>query len=422
MKIFLYNCLILILLPAMVVRIVFKSFKDKDYRLNFSQRFGIYNNIRTLENPIWFHAVSLGEVISSKKIISKICKNNEVILTVSTPTGLREAKKIYGDKLVVIYSPWDFLIFINNFYKKFNPIALVIFETEIWPSMIYFSSKKNIPIVLSNARLSESSFQRYRRLKFFILDTFNKFSLILAQSNEHVHRFESMGVAKNKIKQVGSVKFDSDSKDNLIDSSIQRSDNLILAASTHIGEDEMLAETFIKLKENFKNLRLVIVPRHPERSGSVLKICEENGIKSKVSSIFSSEENTSDVVIINSIGILNNLYRNATISFVGGSLLKKYGGHNIVEPAINKCPFIVGPFMKNFEEIINLFETQHACIQLSHSNELYYKIKELLNDQELRNNMANNALKVVESNRGSSDIQFNHINNLLNHEISNCNN
>ena len=152
MKIFLYNCLILILLPAMVVRIVFKSFKDKDYRLNFSQRFGIYNNIRTLENPIWFHAVSLGEVISSKKIISKICKNNEVILTVSTPTGLREAKKIYGDKLVVIYSPWDFLIFINNFYKKFNPIALVIFETEIWPSMIYFSSKKNIPIVRSNAR------------------------------------------------------------------------------------------------------------------------------------------------------------------------------------------------------------------------------------------------------------------------------
>ena len=109
-----------------------------------------------------------------------------------------------------------------------------------------------------------------------------------------------------------------------IDSSIQRSDNLILAASTHIGEDEMIAEAFIKLKENFRNLRLVIVPRHPERSGSVLKICEDNGIKSRVSSIFSSEENTSDVVIINSIGILKNLYRNATISFVGGSLLKKY--------------------------------------------------------------------------------------------------
>ena len=422
MKIFLYNCFVLILLPAMVARIVFKSFKDKDYRLNFSQRFGIYNNIRSLDNPIWFHAVSLGEVISSKKIVSKILEHNEVILSVSTPTGLREAKKIYGDKLVVIYSPWDFLLFIDSFYKKFNPIALIIFETEIWPSMIHISSKKKIPIVLSNARLSESSFYRYRRLKFFILHTFKKFSLILAQSNQHVHRFESMGVNKNKIKKVGSVKFDSDSKDSNPDELIRRSDNLILAASTHIGEDEIIAETFVKLKENFKNLRLVLVPRHPERSDSVLKIFEENGIKSEVCSRFLPEDNTNDVVIINSIGILNNLYRNATISFVGGSLLKKYGGHNIVEPATNKCPFIVGPFMKNFEEIINLFETQHACIQLSHSNELYYKIKELLNDQELRNNMANNALKVVESNRGSSDIQFNHINNLLNHEISNRNN
>jgi len=406
----------------MVARIVFKSFKDKDYRLNFSQRFGIYNNIRSLDNPIWFHAVSLGEVISSKKIVSKILEHNEVILSVSTPTGLREAKKIYGDKLVVIYSPWDFLLFINSFYKKFNPIALIIFETEIWPSMIHISSKKNIPIVLSNARLSESSFYRYRRLKFFILHTFKKFSLILAQSNQHVHRFESMGVNKNKIKKVGSVKFDSDSKDSKPDELIRRSDNLILAASTHIGEDEIIAETFVKLKENFKNLRLVLVPRHPERSDSVLKIFEENGIKSEVCSRFLPEDNINDVVIINSIGILNNLYRNATISFVGGSLLKKYGGHNIVEPATNKCPFIVGPFMKNFEEVINLFKTQDACIQLSHSNEFYYKIKELLNNQELRNNMANNALKVIESNSGSSDIQFKHINNLLNHEISNRNN
>ena len=422
MKIFLYNCFVLILLPAMVARIVFKSFKDKDYRLNFSQRFGIYNNIRSLDNPIWFHAVSLGEVISSKKIVSKILEHNEVILSVSTPTGLREAKKIYGDKLVVIYSPWDFLLFINSFYKKFNPIALVIFETEIWPSMIHISSKKNIPIVLSNARLSESSFYRYRRLKFFILHTFKKFSLILAQSNQHVHRFESMGVNKNKIKKVGSVKFDSDSKDSKPDELIRRSDNLILAASTHIGEDEIIAETFVKLKENFKNLRLVLVPRHPERSDSVLKIFEENGIKSEVCSRFLPEDNTNDVVIINSIGILNNLYRNATISFVGGSLLKKYGGHNIVEPATNKCPFIVGPFMKNFEEVINLFKTQDACIQLSNSNEFYDKIKELLNNQELRNNMANNALKVIESNSGSSDIQFEYINNLLNHETSNRNN
>ena len=402
-----------------MVRIVFKSFKDKDYRLNFSQRFGIYNNIRSLDNPIWFHAVSLGEVISSKKIVSKILEHNEVILSVSTPTGLREAKKIYGDKLVVVYSPWDFLLFINSFYKKFNPIALIIFETEIWPSMIYQSSKNNIPIILSNARLSQTSYRSYMRFKFFVLDILNKFSLILAQSDQHLDRFRRMGVPINKIKKVGSVKFDIKIKRN---EPIKRFDNLVLAASTHIGEDEIIADTFMRLKKEFDNLKLIIVPRHPERSIKVQKIFKDKLINSEISSILPGEVFSKDVVIINSIGMLNDLYKMATISFIGGSLFKQYGGHNIVEPAINKCSFIVGPFMKNFEEVINIFKIEDACIQISDSELLYSKMKELLTNHDLRNNMTNNALKVIENNRGSSEIQFKYINNLINYEISNSNN
>jgi len=112
----------------------------------------------------------------------------------------------------------------------------------------------------------------------------------------------------------------------------------------------------------------------------------------------------------------------ATISFIGGSLFKQYGGHNIVEPAINKCSFIVGPFMKNFEEVINIFKIEDACIQISDSELLYSKMKELLTNHDLRNNMINNALKVIENNRGSSEIQIKYINNLINYEISNSNN
>ena len=419
MKIFLYNCFILILLPAMAVRIVFKSFKDNDYRKYFSHRLGIYKDIKSLNKPIWFHAVSLGEVISSKRIVSDLLKNNEVILTVSTPTGLREAKKIYGDNLTVVYSPWDLIFFVAKFFKKFNPVALIIFETEIWPSMIYVSSKNNIPIILSNARLSQTSFKSYLRFKFFILDTLNNFSLILAQSDKHLDRFRKMGIPSNKIKKVGSVKFDIKIKHN---ESIKRFDNLILAASTHVGEDEIIAETFTKLKKEFDNLKLVVVPRHPERSKRIQKIFKENSINSEISSTLPGEFLYNDVVIINSVGMLNELYRMATISFVGGSLFKKYGGHNVVEPAINKCSFIVGPFMKNFEEVINIFKKEEACIQLSDSKDLYNKMKELLTNHGMRNNMSVKALEVIENNRGSSEIQFKLINNLINYEINNSNN
>ena len=168
MKIFLYNCFVLILLPAMAFRIVFKSLKDNDYKKHFYHRLGIYKDIKSLHRPIWFHAVSLGEVISSKSIVNDLLKNNEVIMTVSTPTGLREAKKIYGDNLTVVYTPWDLIIFVKKFINKFNPVALIIFETEIWPSMIYQSSKNNIPIILSNARLSQTSYRSYMRFKFFV--------------------------------------------------------------------------------------------------------------------------------------------------------------------------------------------------------------------------------------------------------------
>ena len=419
MKIFLYNCFILILLPAMAVRIVFKSFKDNDYRKYFSHRLGIYKDIKSLNKPIWFHAVSLGEVISSKRIVSDLLKNNEVILTVSTPTGLSEAKKIYGDNLTVVYSPWDLIFFVAKFFKKFNPVALIIFETEIWPSMIYVSSKNNIPIILSNARLSQTSFKSYLRFKFFILDTLNNFSLILAQSDKHLDRFRKMGIPSNKIKKVGSVKFDIKIQQN---ESIKRFDNLILAASTHVGEDEIIAETFTKLKKEFDNLKLVVVPRHPERSKRIQKIFKENSINSEISSTLPGEFLYNDVVIINSVGMLNELYRMATISFVGGSLFKKYGGHNVVEPAINKCSFIVGPFMKNFEEVINIFKKEEACIQLSDSKDLYNKMKELLTNHGMRNNMSVKALEVIENNRGSSEIQFKLINNLINYEINNSNN
>ena len=152
MRLLFYNILILIFLPIAVGRILYKSIKDKDYRLNLSQRFGIYKINSSKKKVIWFHAVSLGEVIASEKIVNKLLEDADVILTVTTPTGLRHARKIYKDRLKICYAPWDSLAFMNRTIHSFKPSAIVIFETEIWPSMVHCSFKKDIPIKIDKKR------------------------------------------------------------------------------------------------------------------------------------------------------------------------------------------------------------------------------------------------------------------------------
>ena len=214
MMLFIYNLVLLILLPLMVTRIIIKGFKDRDYLSNFLNRFGLYREA-SRENLIWFHAVSLGEVIGSEQLVRKFVNDKNVILTVSTPTGLRHARKIYGNDVIVVYAPWDFFLFVNVFIKKFSPSCLILFETEIWPSMIYLTSKRKIPIALSNARLSESSLNRYLLFKSFSKFIIKKISLVLAQSEKHVERFVQIGAQNEKIKKVGSIKFDAEVQNNI---------------------------------------------------------------------------------------------------------------------------------------------------------------------------------------------------------------
>jgi len=413
MRLFFYNCIILILLPILITRLIFKNLQDKDYLKNFTNRLGFYK-IKSYQNTIWFHAVSLGEVISSQKIVKKLLKDNKVILSVSTPTGLREAKRIYGQNLLVVYAPWDFSIFVKSFLNKFRPKALILFETEIWPSMIHACWKNNIPVILSNARLSESSYKKYEFISVFINSTLNKLSLILVQSHEHASRFKALGINSDIIFKVGSTKFDLESDNEFETSDINLCNDFILAASTHKGEDELIISSYLKLKEEFKDLKLVLVPRHPERANTIKDILKRKNMDSEISSDIKFNLNKHDVVVINATGLLNILYKRAKVSFIGGSLFSKYGGHNIIEPAFNKSPFIVGPHMKNFEDVLSLFLKKDACIQLKSPVQLHDAFKKLLNNDELRTHMIDNAIRVVSENKGSSNQQYKYIKHLIN--------
>jgi len=164
MKLFLYNLFLILLIPFFSIRILFKSFYDKDYRFNFLQRFGLADDSLTFlssKKTIWFHAVSLGEVIGSQKTVKSLSYDANIILTVTTPTGMRKAQEFYKNTNIKIsFAPWDFYLFVLVFIKKINPDLIIIFETEIWPSMIGIASKNKIPVILSNGRISKNLIKR----------------------------------------------------------------------------------------------------------------------------------------------------------------------------------------------------------------------------------------------------------------------
>ena len=411
MKLFIYNLIVLLLLPFFLVRILFKSIQDKDYASSLHHRLGFYKQNK-IQNSIWFHAVSLGEVIASEKIIKKLLESNDIVLSVTTPTGLRQAKKIYKDKISIIYAPWDFWFFISGVFRSYKPKALIIFETEIWPSMISYSRNKNIPVILCNGRLSDNSLKNYMIFKNFFKKILNKFELIFAQTNNHKENFKSLIGSDEIIEICGSVKFDTDTKEELQNHVSNYS--FFLASSTHPGEDEIILNAFTKLKESFGDLKLIIVPRHPERANSIKSLFSNQNVKAKILSDTDQINGEDEIVIFNAIGHLNKLYSIANLAFVGGSMFKETGGHNIIEPAANMCPFIFGPYIYNFEDISQMFLSENACIQISNEDELYTAAKKILSSSEFSSQLVSNAISVVKSNKGSVDKQSSAIIQILN--------
>ena len=409
MRLLFYNLLILIFLPFMLARILIKSKYDTDYRLNLTQRLGRLSYDGP-EGVIWFHAVSLGEVISSEKLVRELLEHSKIFLTVSTPTGLRQAKKIYGAGVEIAYAPWDFNLFIKSYFNKIKPSALVIFETEIWPSMINTAYQNNIPVFLCNGRMSNNSFKRYTSIKNITSDTLKKIKRIFVQSKVQAARFIDLGADVNTTEVVGSVKFDSE---EIFINSMNNTNNekIVLFASTHPGEDEILIDAFINLNQEIPNTKLIIVPRHPERASSISSILNKKNISNSLSYNSSLNFNSESAIVIASIGLLSSIYSQASVAFVGGSLLGSSGGHNIIEPAAAGCPFVVGPYMYNFQDILEEFLNADACIQITEYKEIEQSLKTILTDKDQHEKI--NASALVTQNKGSSKLQANKILQLL---------
>ena len=410
MKLAIYNLLILLLIPIFQLRILLKSYSDEGYRAYLSQRYGrnLTKVNRQKKKIIWFHAVSLGEVIGSQNVIKLFLKTHDVVLTTTTPTGFRKAQAIYKDTLAINYAPWDLNIFINRFLDFHQPAALLIFETEIWPAMISQANKAHIPIFLVNGRLSAQSFNAYSKVSWLVSSILGMIDFVFVQTPKHQERFMQLGVEKEKIAVAGSVKFDAPGL-NPTNLDLPK---FVLGASTHEGEEEILLQAFKKIEVKYSR-KLFICPRHPDRAKEVLTLAMKMNLKTQLYSQLSQEDY--EVCVIDSIGLLPDFYKGADLAFVGGSLVPR-GGHNLIEPAVLGTPIIVGKHTFNFEEITANFINQDACLLVNNENELYEAMQSILEDENLRARLSKNADNVVSLNQGSTETQVSYILNKLGEE------
>jgi 3-deoxy-D-manno-octulosonic-acid transferase len=357
---------------------------------------------------IWFHAVSLGEVIGSQNIIKLLLKSHDVVLTTTTPTGFRKAQAIYKDTIAINFAPWDLNIFIHRFLDFHKPSALLIFETEIWPAMISLSNKKQIPIFLLNGRLSSKSFNAYSKVSWLVKEILQMIDFVFVQTPQHRERFIQLGVEKEKIAIAGSVKFDAPG----LNPKNLDLPNFVLGASTHEGEEEILLQAFKRIRTQYSH-KLFICPRHPDRATEIFTLATQMNYKTQLYSQLTLEDY--EVCIIDSIGLLPDFYKEADIAFVGGSLVPR-GGHNLIEPAVLGTPIIVGHHTFNFEEITANFINQGACLLAHNENELYEAMRSILEDENLRDRLSKNASEVVAVNQGSTETQVSYILNKLGEE------
>ena len=403
MKLVIYNLLILILIPLFSLRILLKSFTDPDYRSHFANRlgYGLKNFRQKNKKIIWFHAVSLGEVIGSEPLINKLAEHFEIVITTTTPTGLRKAKEIFPEEIVINYAPWDLALIVNRFLNFYKPDAILIFETEIWPSMIGCAFHKSIPLYLVNGRLSHKSFQAYAIASWLLKNTLKQITYSFVQTSKHKERFLELGIEENCIEVAGSVKFDICNTDtNPI-----KADPFILGASTHPGEEEILLKAYKRLQVK-EGIKLFLCPRHIDRAGEIVKQAATMGFKVKLYSDIDIEDY--DVRIIDSTGLLSSFYASSLMSFVGGSLVPR-GGHNLIEPAALGSPIIIGPHTFNFEDIVNQFLHDQACIQVSSEDELLTAMELFIEDLKSAEEFARRAKEVVERNKGSTEVQASYI-------------
>jgi 3-deoxy-D-manno-octulosonic-acid transferase len=366
---------------------------------------------------VWFHAVSVGEVIAVSPLIRRYASANpdhNIIITTTTPTGAEQADKL-SDIAQHRYMPLDFTFAINGFLKRIQPSQLIIVETELWPNTLRAVSRNSTPIAVINARLSERSCQRYAKVKPFFWLAAQYIDSFCCQFEEDAERFTRLGVDQSRVSVTGSVKFDIEVQPDSVTnganlrSVLSDSRPVWIAASTHEGEDEKVIAAHKTLLKTIPNALLLLVPRHPERFNQVEQLCIESGFAvERKSQNQAPISNATAVFLGDTMGEMMTYLAASDVCFMGGSLIgNKVGGHNVLEPAALGVPCITGPSYFNFTQIVEQMRSASAIEVIEDECTLSQKVAALLQNTETLKALASSAQQVVKQSQGAIDRTLN---------------
>lgn len=421
MPLFFYNLLLIALFPLILIRVAYRAIKNPGYRDRIAERFGFFHGDQSAR-VVWLHAVSVGEVIAAAPLIRSIMEaypDRQILVTTMTQTGYQQLRKLFSERVEHVYLPYDFRCAVKRFLDRFHPDIAIMMETEIWPNLYDACGKRDIPVVLVNARLSARSAKAYRRFPALTRYVLSTIADIAAQHRADAARFIELGMDPDNVSVTGSIKFDLNLPGDLqmqahhLRTSLGADRLVWIAASTHAGEDEIILDVHQKLLKSIPQALLILVPRHPERFDSVAQLCHARSLKVARRQFAEVCEPMTQVYLGDTMGELLLMYASADIAFVGGSLVA-VGGHNPLEPAALGLPILCGPHVFNFEQITQRLISEHACIQVRNEHQLANEIQRLFEDKSSRQSMGEKAARFVNANKGALE----KINALIRHHLS----
>jgi 3-deoxy-D-manno-octulosonic-acid transferase len=397
-----------------------KMWRRGGWRRGFRQRFGHYDNkikqAVTNRHVLWIHAVSVGEVNVCTQLIRALeprVPNLKIVVSTTTSTGMGELHKKLPSHIEKIYYPVDRRKSVQRALKALHPEAFVLVEAEIWPNFLWKVRDRGIPSFLVNARMSERSHRGYRRFGFLFKPIFAAFDGVGVQNDADAARVRELGCRPEAVCVVGNLKFDAvkvgerplvDVQSLLRQLGVAPDTRVLIGGSTHAGEEGLLAEVFLHLRQQFPDLFLIVVPRHFERSKEAGKDLEARGLRfiyrNQIGPDTRFKPGQLDCLLVNTTGELRYFYECASVIFVGKSLTAA-GGQNPIEPGAIGKAMVFGPNMQNFEAIAAAFVQAGGAIQAGNVAELEKALAQLLADGDLRQQLGHNALKVVRQNQGS---------------------
>ena len=427
----LYNIL---MLTAAVVGLPFFAFRfirERRFRERLRQNLGFFP-AETLtrvvgRSPVWFQAASVGEVVAASSIIREFKRqlpDIPVLISSGTISGYDMAQRIIPEADAVIFYPPDLPGMPDRIVGKILPRAYVPVETELWPNFIRSARQRSIPVIMVNGRIGERSVEHYRQMRRMftkMLDTVVRFCM---QSTVDAQYVIQLGADPHKVIVTGNTKYDQNySQVTTEEKKVLRQElgllenvPVLIAGSTHRGEEEILLEVLRQIQGKYPNVKMILAPRDVPRSGGIVELVRRAGVvaelRSKMSSLTAEQRAEVRVVVLDSIGELGRFYSLADLVFVGGSLVS-HGGHNILEPAAQGKPILVGPHMFNFRDTYALFSKRNACVTVLDGQELAQKTLELLQNKQTAEQMGREAAQIVAENQGAAVRTVEHLRQII---------